>query len=79
MTYDSQTADMPSLPTISLNDGRAIPQLGFGVFQIAPEVTASAISQALEVGYRHIDTSEMYEGEAGRFGPNPDVFASVPA
>src|SRR5689334_19201585 len=54
-----------SVPTISLNDGTTIPQLGFGVFQIPPEETAEAVGTALEVGYRHIDTAEMYGNEAG--------------
>jgi 2,5-diketo-D-gluconate reductase A len=53
------------VPTITLNDGRRIPQLGFGVFQIPPEDTAEATALALEVGYRHIDTAEMYENEQG--------------
>ena len=53
------------VPTIVLNDGRAIPQLGFGVFQVPPEDTAEATSLALEVGYRHIDTAEMYGNEQG--------------
>jgi 2,5-diketo-D-gluconate reductase A len=53
------------VPTITLNDGRAIPQLGFGVFQIPLEDTAEATGLALEVGYRHIDTAEMYENEQG--------------
>ena len=56
---------MPNIPTITLNDGHEIPQLGFGVFQIPPEETAQAVSRALEVGYRHIDTAEMYRNEAG--------------
>ena len=56
---------MPPIPTITLNDGHEIPQLGFGVFQIPPEETASAVSRALEIGYRHIDTAEMYRNEAG--------------
>jgi 2,5-diketo-D-gluconate reductase A len=51
--------------TIELNDGSTIPQLGFGVFQIPPEDTARAVSEALEAGYRHIDTAEMYGNEAG--------------
>jgi 2,5-diketo-D-gluconate reductase A len=51
--------------TITLNDGRAIPQLGFGVFQIDPAGTAEAVSAALETGYRHIDTAEMYGNERG--------------
>jgi 2,5-diketo-D-gluconate reductase A len=53
------------VPTISLNDGRTIPQLGFGVFQIPPEETAEAVNEALRVGYRHIDTAEMYRNERG--------------
>jgi 2,5-diketo-D-gluconate reductase A len=53
------------VPTIELNDGHAIPQLGFGVFQIEPRDTARAVSQALEVGYRHIDTAQMYGNEKG--------------
>jgi 2,5-diketo-D-gluconate reductase A len=54
---------MSAVPTIDLNDGHAIPQLGFGVFQIDPEETARAVSVALEIGYRHIDTAEMYGNE----------------
>ena len=54
---------MSDVPTIELNDGRAIPQLGFGVFQIPPEETAEAVRQALDAGYRHIDTAEMYGNE----------------
>ncbi|WP_337062933.1 aldo/keto reductase [Kineococcus sp. G2] len=52
-----------AVPTITLNDGREIPQLGFGVFQIEPAETAQAVRRALEVGYRHIDTAEMYGNE----------------
>jgi 2,5-diketo-D-gluconate reductase A len=54
-----------TVPTIDLNDGHAIPQLGFGVFQIPPKDTAQAVSVALETGYRHIDTAEMYGNEQG--------------
>jgi 2,5-diketo-D-gluconate reductase A len=54
-----------TVPTIDLNDGHAIPQLGFGVFQIPPKDTAQAVSVALEAGYRHIDTAEMYGNERG--------------
>jgi 2,5-diketo-D-gluconate reductase A len=53
------------VPTVTLNDGRLIPQLGFGVFQIDPAQTAEAVGNALEVGYRHIDTAEMYRNERG--------------
>ena len=54
---------MSSVPPITLNDGNTIPQLGFGVFQIKPDETAAAVRSALEVGYRHIDTAEMYGNE----------------
>ena len=56
---------MAAVPDISLNNGQTIPQLGFGVFQIDPDETAGAVEQALQVGYRHIDTAEMYQNEAG--------------
>src|SRR5215210_1227682 len=52
------------VPTIELNDGHAIPQLGFGVFQIPPEDTAAAVTEALRVGYRSIDTAAAYGNEA---------------
>jgi 2,5-diketo-D-gluconate reductase A len=55
---------MSAVPTITLNNGVSIPQLGFGVFQIDPDDTKDATLAALEVGYRHIDTAEMYGNEA---------------
>jgi methylglyoxal/glyoxal reductase len=52
-------------PTIPLRDGRAIPQLGFGVFQIAPGGdTQRAVAAALGAGYRHVDTAAVYRNEA---------------
>ena len=54
---------MSMVPDITLNDAHTIPQLGFGVFQIEPEDTAEAVREAIEVGYRHIDTAEMYGNE----------------
>jgi 2,5-diketo-D-gluconate reductase A len=54
---------MSDVPTIELNDGARIPQLGFGVFQIKPDETAAAVKRALDIGYRHIDTAEMYGNE----------------
>jgi 2,5-diketo-D-gluconate reductase A len=54
---------MTDVPNITLNNGVEIPQLGFGVFQIEPEKTKDATLAALEVGYRHIDTAEMYGNE----------------
>ena len=54
---------MSKVPSIELNDGKSIPQLGFGVFQIPPDETAEAVKRALDIGYRHIDTAEMYGNE----------------
>ncbi len=54
-----------TVPLITLNDGHHIPQLGFGVFKVPPEETAAAVRAALEIGYRHIDTAQMYGNEAG--------------
>jgi 2,5-diketo-D-gluconate reductase A len=52
-----------AIPDITLNNGQNIPQFGFGVFLVKPEETVAAVSTALEVGYRHIDTAEMYGNE----------------
>jgi 2,5-diketo-D-gluconate reductase A len=54
---------MSAVPSVTLNDGNTIPQLGFGVYKIKPEDTVEAVSKALEIGYRHIDTAEMYGNE----------------
>ncbi|CAA9392823.1 aldo/keto reductase [uncultured Nocardioides sp.] len=54
-----------TIPTIDLINGTSIPQLGFGVFQVPPPETADTVLKAFEVGYRHIDTAQMYENEAG--------------
>jgi len=56
---------MTSVPDLTLNNGVTIPQLGFGVFQIPPDATRKATLAALEVGYRHVDTAQMYGNEAG--------------
>jgi len=55
---------MSTIPGITLNSGAMIPQLGFGVFQIDPEDTAETVGTALDAGYRHIDTAQMYGNEA---------------
>jgi 2,5-diketo-D-gluconate reductase A len=52
-------------PTITLNNGVRIPQLGFGVFQVPDAVTAEAVGTALEAGYRSIDTAAAYRNERG--------------
>jgi diketogulonate reductase-like aldo/keto reductase len=56
---------MAPTSTLTMNDGRPIPQLGFGVFQIPPRQTAQAVSTALEAGYRLIDTAQGYGNETG--------------
>lgn len=54
-----------TVPTLTFNDGHTIPQLGFGVFRVDPEETERIVSDALEVGYRHIDTASFYGNEDG--------------
>ena len=54
-----------TIPDIKLNDGRSIPQLGFGVFQVPPAETRAATEAAIRIGYRHIDTAQMYQNEKG--------------
>ena len=54
-----------TVPTLALNDGTTIPQLGFGVFKVDPDETERIVSDALEVGYRHIDTAAIYGNEVG--------------
>ncbi len=54
-----------SVPTIELNDGATIPQLGFGVFLVNPDEAQRIVSDALETGYRHIDTAAIYGNEEG--------------
>ncbi|GIF14439.1 aldo/keto reductase [Actinoplanes teichomyceticus] len=56
---------MPSVPTIELNNGITMPQVGYGVFQIPEDETTRAVTVALEAGYRSIDTASAYGNEAG--------------
>ena len=56
---------MTSVPRIQLNDGYSIPQLGFGVFKVDPDETERVVTDALEAGYRHLDTARIYGNEAG--------------
>ncbi|MFE5880135.1 aldo/keto reductase [Streptomyces hydrogenans] len=53
------------IPTVTLNNGVEIPQLGFGVFQVPDEETTAAVSSALDAGYRSLDTAAIYGNEAG--------------
>lgn len=52
-----------TVPSLTLNNQTEIPQLGFGVYQVPPAQTADVVTQALQVGYRHIDTAQMYGNE----------------
>ncbi|SJN35512.1 oxidoreductase of aldo/keto reductase family, subgroup 1 [Microbacterium esteraromaticum] len=54
-----------TIPTLELNDGNSIPQLGYGVFLVPADDAERAVSEALEVGYRHIDTAAIYGNEEG--------------
>ena len=56
---------MPAVPTITLNDGNSIPQLGLGVWQVDPAITARVVSDGIKAGYRSIDTAEGYNNEEG--------------
>ncbi|MFZ4299828.1 aldo/keto reductase [Streptomyces cinereoruber] len=56
---------LPHIPTVALNDGTEIPQLGFGVFQVPDDETTTAVTHALDAGYRSMDTAAIYGNEAG--------------
>ena len=56
---------MTQIPTIRLNNGVEIPQFGFGTWQVPAEDTARTVRGALDAGYRHIDTAQMYGNEEG--------------
>lgn len=56
---------MSSVPSITLNNGVSIPQLGFGVWQVPQAETEEAVRAALDAGYRSIDTASAYENESG--------------
>lgn len=56
---------MATVPTLTLNNGATMPQLGFGVFQVDPAETAPAVATAIEAGYRLIDTAALYGNEEG--------------
>ncbi|MCP2291743.1 2,5-diketo-D-gluconate reductase A [Nocardia amikacinitolerans] len=72
------------MPSIVLNDGNVIPQLGFGVFQVPPEDVFDVVTAALEAGYRSIDTAAAYGNEQGtgqairEFGlPRDEVYVTT--
>jgi 2,5-diketo-D-gluconate reductase A len=55
----------PVSPVLTFNDGNSIPQLGYGVWQVADDVAEDVVGQALRAGYRHIDTAKIYGNEEG--------------
>lgn len=57
--------NIPAVPTFTLGNDVSIPALGYGVFQTPPEETTTAVTTALEAGYRHIDTASAYMNERG--------------
>lgn len=56
---------MNTSPNITFNDGQQIPQLGYGVWQVEDDVAEKVVGQALDAGFRHIDTAKIYGNEAG--------------
>jgi diketogulonate reductase-like aldo/keto reductase len=56
---------MSTVPTITLDNGVEIPQLGLGVWQIEDELVTDVVTTAFEAGYRHVDTAAIYGNEAG--------------
>jgi 2,5-diketo-D-gluconate reductase A len=55
---------MTDQPNIALNDGRSIPQVGYGVFLVPPEETERLVADAIDVGYQAVDTATFYRNEA---------------
>lgn len=61
----SQNAEHPVVPTLEIRGAAPIPQLGYGVFKVDPDIAADVTAQALAAGYRHIDTAKIYGNEEG--------------
>jgi 2,5-diketo-D-gluconate reductase A len=53
-----------AVPSVTLNDGRTMPQIGLGTFLMPPGDTQRLVESAIDAGYRHIDTAKFYENEA---------------
>ena len=54
-----------TVPSVPFHDGAAVPQLGYGVWQVEDDVAADVVAQAILAGYRHIDTDAGYQNEGG--------------
>ncbi|SFW73376.1 Aldo/keto reductase [Amycolatopsis australiensis] len=65
MNHPPKGTLVTSVPVIELNNGVRMPQLGYGVFQIPDDETATAVKAALDAGYRSIDTAALYGNEKG--------------
>ena len=59
------TASHPAVPTLEIRGAAPIPQLGYGVFKVDPDIATDVTAQALAAGYRHIDTAKIYGNEEG--------------
>ncbi|MGV9312393.1 aldo/keto reductase [Streptomyces sp. NPDC003691] len=75
---------MSKVPSLTLNNGVTMPQLGFGVWQVSDDEAVRAVSTALEAGYRSIDTAAVYENETGTGRavresgiPRPELFLTT--
>ncbi|SHP08232.1 Probable oxidoreductase [Mycobacteroides abscessus subsp. abscessus] len=79
------TVTVPQIvPNVTLNSGTTVPQLGYGVWQVPDDQARAAVSAALQVGYRSIDTAKIYDNEAGTGAaiaesgiPRGDVFLTT--
>jgi len=65
ISYPTKGIRMANVPTVRLNNGVEIPQLGYGVFQVEPDEVVEPVRTAIESGYRLIDTAAAYRNEAG--------------
>ena len=59
------TVNAMTSPTLTMNDGHTIPQLGLGVYKVADAATAEIVETAIGLGYRHVDTAALYANERG--------------
>ena len=62
---------MSTVPTITLDNGVEIPQLGLGVWQVEDEIVTDVVTTAFETGYRHVDTATIYGNEPASGGRSP--------
>lgn len=66
--FDRAASGAPSggtIPSLTLNDGNAIPQLGLGTWRMDDDVARRCVRHAIGIGYRHIDTASLYRNEVG--------------